>query len=112
MKLHFITIGTPKLDYAKLGWEEYIKRLKHYHQLRVTHLADKHNDATHLLEAAGTSFKIVLVIKGNELSSEQLASFLDKHAGQGRELSFLIGGPEGLPTAIMNKPIISGVLAI
>ena len=100
MKLHIITIGQPKLEYAKQGWQEYWKRLQHYHDIRVTHIADKHNDAAHLLEAAGNSYKIALEIKGNQFTSEELASFLDKRAFDGREIALLIGGPDGLPEEV------------
>lgn len=100
MKLHIITIGQPKLDYARRGWEEYWARLKHYYDLRVTHIADKHNDAAHLLEAAGNSYKIALEIEGQQFSSPELAAFLEKRAFDGREASFLIGGPDGLPPEV------------
>lgn len=102
MKLHIITVGNPKLTYAKEGWEEYWNRLKHYHQLRVTHLADKHNDAVHLLAAADAAYKITLVIEGKELSSPDLATFLDKRALEGREVCFIIGGPDGLPPEVIK----------
>lgn len=100
MKMHIITIGEPKLDYAKQGWAEYWQRLKHYHDIRVTHIADKHNDPAHILEAAGSSFKIALEIAGTQLSSPELAAYLEKRALGGREVSFLIGGPDGLPQAV------------
>lgn len=100
MKLHIITIGQPKLLYARQGWEEYFGRLKHYHDLRVTHIADKHNDTAHILEAAGSSYKIALEIDGQQLSSPELAQFLEKRALDGREISFLIGGPDGLPAEV------------
>ncbi|MDB5169463.1 MAG: hypothetical protein JWO41_819 [Candidatus Saccharibacteria bacterium] len=103
MKLHLITIGSPKLAYAKTGWEEYVGRLKHFHQVRVTHLQDKHDDATHLLEAAGNSYKVALVIEATQLSSPELANFLDKRAQEGREVSFIIGGPEGLPPEVCSN---------
>lgn len=102
MKLHIITIGQPKLDYAKQGWQEYFNRLKHYHDLRVTHIADKHNDEAHILEAAGTSYKIALEIKGKQFCSPELAQFLQKRALDGREVSLLIGGPDGLPQAVRD----------
>lgn len=100
MKLHIITVGQPKLDYAKRGWEEYWGRLQHYHELRVTHIPDKHNDAAHLLEAAGKSYKIALEIAGKEFNSPELAAFLQKRALDAREVSLLIGGPDGLPPAV------------
>lgn len=103
MKIHIITIGQPKLDYAQKGWEEYWQRLKHYHSLRVTHVADKHNDAGHILEAAGSSYKIVLEIEGTQFSSPELAQFLEKRALEGREVSFIIGGPDGLPSEVRSQ---------
>lgn len=101
MKLHVITIGQPKLAYAKEGWDEYWNRLKHYHQLRVTHIPDKQNDAGHILAAAGSAYKIALAIPGREFSSPQLAEWLDKRAQDGREISFIIGGPDGLPAEVL-----------
>jgi 23S rRNA (pseudouridine1915-N3)-methyltransferase len=101
MKLHIITVGQPKLDYARAGWEEYWNRLKHYHQLRVRHVADKQNDANHILAAAGNAYKVALVIEGQQLSSPELAAFLDKRALEGREVCFIIGGPDGLPSAVL-----------
>jgi 23S rRNA (pseudouridine1915-N3)-methyltransferase len=103
MKLHIITIGQPKLRYAKQGWEEYWQRLKHYHQLKATHIADKQNDAEHILKAAGNSYKVALVIEGEQLSSPQLAEFLEKRAPEGREVSFIIGGPDGLPQEVIDQ---------
>lgn len=102
MKLHIITVGQPKLQYAQEGWAEYWKRLKHYHQLRVTHIPDKQNDAEHILAAAGNSYKVALVIEGEQQTSQQLAKFLDKRALEGREVSFIIGGPDGLPDKVIQ----------
>lgn len=102
MKLHVITVGKPKLEYARLGWEEYYARLGHYHQLRATHLSDKYNDAAHLLAASEKSYRVALVKEGTQLSSEALANFLEKRALQGQEVSLLIGGPEGLPDEVLD----------
>ncbi|MDQ5886614.1 MAG: rRNA (pseudouridine1915-N3)-methyltransferase [Patescibacteria group bacterium] len=102
MKLHIVTIGSPKLAYAKLGWDEYLSRLKHYHSVRVTHIADRQNDAVHILEAASKAYKVALVIDGPELSSPELAGFLDKKALDGNEVCFIIGGPDGLTDEVIN----------
>jgi 23S rRNA (pseudouridine1915-N3)-methyltransferase len=101
MKIHIITVGSPKLAYAKLGWEEYCKRLSHYHQLRVTHIADKHNDASHIQAAIGSSYSVGLVITGTEFTSPDLALFIERRARDGREISFIIGGPDGIPAEII-----------
>lgn len=101
--MHLITIGKPKLEYAKLGFAEYLKRLRYYHEVKVTHIPDKHNDASHILEAAGNSYKVGLAIEGQGMSSPELAEFLEKQALGGKEVSFLIGGPDGLPDEIVEQ---------
>lgn len=102
MKLHLITIGQPKLDYAKLGFAEYLKRLRHYHQVGVTHLPDRRNNTEHILGAAGNSYKIGLIIDGQQFSSLELAAFLEKRSLDSKELGFIIGGPDGLPPEVIS----------
>ncbi|MDL2342378.1 MAG: 23S rRNA (pseudouridine(1915)-N(3))-methyltransferase RlmH [Patescibacteria group bacterium] len=101
MKLHIVTVGAPKLTYAKAGWEEYLGRLQHYHQLRVSHVADKNNDSEHLLAAAKGSYLVILMIDGPQFSSHQLADFLQRRAQTGQEVCFMIGGPDGLPDEVI-----------
>lgn len=103
MKLHVITVGEPKLAYARAGWDEYLARLKRYHMVRVTHAADKRaQDAAYLLQAAGSAYKIALAVEGEQLNSPQLAEFLERRALAGSELCFLVGGPEGLPQTVIG----------
>lgn len=100
MKLHIITVGQPKLAYARAGWDEYISRLKHYHTVRVAHIADKYNDVEHILQAAGHSYKVALAIDAKQLSSPELARFIERRNQEGREVAWLIGGPDGLPSGV------------
>jgi 23S rRNA (pseudouridine1915-N3)-methyltransferase len=103
MKLHLLTVGEPKLAYAKAGWEEYRKRLGRFHAVRVTHLNDKYAyDGDRILQAAGSAYLVGLIIDGRQFSSPQLAAFLEQKAQEGREVCFLIGGPEGLPEAVQR----------
>lgn len=104
MKIHIITIGKPKLAYAKTGWDEYILRLRHYHTVRVTHLADKFiNDTTKILEACGNGFTVSLVIDGKEFTSESLANLLRDKELESREVVFIIGGSTGLPEQVIER---------
>jgi len=101
MKLHIITVGKPKLIYAKIGWEEYLGRLQRFHTVRVTHLADRYaNDSSKIIDTADSSYKVGLVIEGEQFTSRQLATFLEKRAVEAREVCFIIGGPDGLPTEV------------
>lgn len=104
MKLHIVTIGRPKLPFAQSGWEEYIKRLGRFHQVKVSHLADRFaNDSAAMLQAASKAYLVALVIEGEQTSSEALAKFLEERANDGKELCFVIGGPEGLPAAVIER---------
>lgn len=105
MKLHILTIGTPKLAYAKVGFAEYTSRIDRLHQLRVTHLADKFSDDTDkLLQTAGNAYLVGLVIDGGQqFSSHELASFLQKRELEAREVCCIIGGPDGLPQSVRDK---------
>lgn len=104
MKIHLVTIGKPKLDYAKSGWSEYLVRLQHQHTVRVTQLADKFAyDASRILEASNGTYRVALVIEGQQFSSETLAEFLRTRELESREVSFIIGGPEGLPKEVIEK---------
>jgi 23S rRNA (pseudouridine1915-N3)-methyltransferase len=103
VKIHIITIGSPKLEYAKLGWQEYLRRLKHFHAVEVTHIPDRKNESKYLLEAAGRAYKVALSIDGTQLSSPELASFLEGHMMENKEIAFLIGGPDGLQKEVLEK---------
>ena len=102
MKIHIVTVGAPKLDYAKAGWDEYTGRLKHYHQLSVSHIPDKHNTADHLLALTKGNYVVVLTVDGPQFTSHELAKFLDQRAQLGPEVCFMIGGPDGLPSAVIK----------
>jgi 23S rRNA (pseudouridine1915-N3)-methyltransferase len=101
MKLHIVTVGKPKLGYARAGWDEYLGRLGRYHQVRVTHLADKYaDDSQKLIDTTGDSYRVGLIIEGKQLTSRQLATFLNTRAVEAKEVCFIIGGPDGLPSTV------------
>lgn len=102
MKLHIVTVGQPKLAYAQAGWKEYLHRLQRFHQVRTTHIADKHADASHMIAATAGSYRVALDLAGKQFTSLGLARFLEIRAGEGREVSFIIGGPTGLPKELLE----------
>jgi 23S rRNA (pseudouridine1915-N3)-methyltransferase len=104
MKLHIITVGKPKLPYAVTGWDDYLSRLKRLHSVRVTQLADKYaNDVLKFREVTNGSYVVALEIEGRDFHSQQLADFLRTRELEAREVSLLIGGPDGLPPAIREN---------
>ena len=75
MKLHIVTVGEPKLAYARAGWQEYLKRLQHYHQVRITHIANKWAyDTPHLLAAADVPASIAFAFLDGDFYESILTS--------------------------------------
>lgn len=104
MKLHIVTVGKPKLAYAVAGWDEYLGRLQRLHTVRVTQLGDKYAyDSNKFREVTAGSYSVAMEIGGKNLSSHQLADFLTVRELDAREVSFIIGGPDGLPADIRQE---------
>ncbi len=103
MKLRIVTIGKPKLVYAKFGFDEYLTRLQRLHDVTVTHIPDRQNDAKTILETTKDTARVALVIDAKQFSSHELATFLQKRELEAKEVSFLIGGPDGLPAEVIKK---------
>ncbi|HSX30839.1 MAG TPA: 23S rRNA (pseudouridine(1915)-N(3))-methyltransferase RlmH [Candidatus Saccharimonadales bacterium] len=98
MRIHLVTIGKPKLAYAQAGWTEYLVRLQRLHTVRITQLADKYaDDLAKIRETTAGTYVVALEIGGDMLDSHQLADFLRNRELEAREVSFVIGGPNGLP---------------
>ena len=90
-----LTIGEPKLPFAKIGFAEYIKRLGGYHKISVTHLSDTTSDEK-VVQLIGHAYCVVLDEHGKEFTSRELAQFLNEKSVHGvGEMIFVIGGPDG-----------------
>lgn len=103
MSLQIITIGKPKLKYAKEGWNEYFDRLRHYHKLQAIHVPDKHNDSEYILNASKSSFRVALDVNGTQLNSADMSKWLSNQILKEKKISFIIGGPDGLSKEVLAK---------
>jgi 23S rRNA (pseudouridine1915-N3)-methyltransferase len=109
MQINLIGIGNKMPSWVNEGYHEYQKRLTQEVQLNlieiplntrgknadIPRLIDKEGDK--MLQAIPAHSHIVnLEIKGKPWSTEQLAERLDNWKSLGKQVSILIGGPEGL----------------
>ena len=87
MKLQLLFIGKPRSREANLLAQEYAGRIKHYCKFEMVQLKDEKAAA-----AYSRVLKVVLDPSGEQMTSRELAVFLEKTT---RETAFFVGGAEG-----------------
>lgn len=109
MRIHLITVGTPKLEYAKIGCQMYSTRLERFHKVRFTRVKDSRKsgeaamleEGASILEAVGKAYVLALDPRGRQLATPELAQKLELLGVDGHgELAFCIGGDEGLSDSV------------
>ena len=108
MKARLIAVGERAPDWVATGFAEYQKRLSHWLPLELVEVAPglrgKGRDAARAMSDEGArvlaavprgACVVCLDGRGKAWSSEQLGQRLEHWRQQGRDLAFLIGGPEG-----------------
>jgi len=108
VKAVLIAVGERAPDWVASGFSEYQKRLSHWLPLSLLEVAPgmrgKGRDAARAMSEEGArvlaalpkqAHVICLDGRGKPQSSEQLARRLEAWRQGGRDLAFLIGGPEG-----------------
>ncbi len=116
MKARLIAVGEHAPGWVAQGFGEYQKRLSHWLPLELVEVAPgvrgKGRDTARAIADEGarvldTLPKNALVValdgRGRMHSSEQLAVRLEHWRGQGRDLAFLIGGPEGHAADVLAR---------
>jgi 23S rRNA (pseudouridine1915-N3)-methyltransferase len=113
MATHLLAIGRKMPAWVQAGFDEYQKRLPAHLKFRLKELelsnqgsADARKaDECERLSAAqpNGSFRIALDARGITLSTESLAEKLNTWLQLGRDLVFVIGGPEGLTDAYVKQ---------
>jgi 23S rRNA (pseudouridine1915-N3)-methyltransferase len=109
MRLIVVAAGTKLPDWVNAGVEDYAGRFTRDYKLELKEIA--------LGQRAGSSspanaiakegekmlaaipqgaYVVTMQVGGKNISSEQLAQFLQARARDGRDVVFCIGGPEGL----------------
>ncbi|KFN49653.1 23S rRNA (pseudouridine(1915)-N(3))-methyltransferase RlmH [Arenimonas composti] len=115
MKAKLIAVGEKAPGWVAEGFAEYQKRLSHWLPLELVEVTPgqrgKGRDAARATADEGARVlsalpKHALVValdgRGAAWSSEKLATRLEHWRQQGRDLAFLIGGPEGHAADVLS----------
>jgi 23S rRNA (pseudouridine1915-N3)-methyltransferase len=116
MKCRLIAAGTRLPAWINSGFQDYQKRLRtplvlELHEVAVAtrhagedpHKAVQREGADMLSLLGKEDYVVALEIAAKSMSTEQLSLWLQERMREGRTLSLLIGGPDGLSTACRER---------
>lgn len=116
MKLTLLAVGTKMPAWVTDGYQEYAKRLPKECQLILKEITPakrgKSGHSQHWMEEEGerilaaipTNHHVVaLDVKGKPWSTEQLSQQVESWLSDGRDVSLLVGGPDGLDPRCLQR---------
>jgi 23S rRNA (pseudouridine1915-N3)-methyltransferase len=93
-------------EWVTQAYEEYTRRLRSSMRVDLEELnvgKSKADEEKRLLERIGDDYLVTLDERGKSLTTVELAKWLAQRQQDGRNLSFVIGGPDGLGPEILEK---------
>lgn len=104
--IKIICVGKLKEKYLTDGVNDYLTRVRKYHKVDLIELPDSNieNEGTEILKhITSKEYLISLAIEGTQLSSPELAEKLDKIFISNSNITFVIGGSNGIRKDILEK---------
>ena len=111
--IKIIAVGKIKEQYLKEAIEEYKKRLSKYTKVEIIEVASSNldlKDKNLMIEAKKIEplltvkdYIVVLDINGKQMTSKEMASMIDTVFQKYSNITFVIGGSEGLSDEIKKK---------
>ena len=104
--IKIICVGKLKETYLKDGVNDYLKRINKYHKIEIIEINDSNIDnEAHEIEKhiSSKEYLIAMCIEGEEISSVELANKLDKTFITNSNITFIIGGSDGIKHTIKEK---------
>ncbi len=115
MKIYVVASGGRVPDWVNIAYENYAKRFPRECRLELIEVAGKKRTKTsdlarvRELEASALSRavpkhceRVALDRGGRQFSTLELAGQLRSWLGQGSDVAFVIGGPDGLPRSLLE----------
>jgi 23S rRNA (pseudouridine1915-N3)-methyltransferase len=87
------------------AYEDYTRRLRSHLRIDLDELEvkNKADEEKRLMERVGDDYLVALDERGKSLTTLELAKWLGQRQQDGRNLSFVVGGPDGLGPEILKK---------
>jgi len=115
VRLQLISVGSKEPGWVSVALQDYVKRLPADWALTIREIplarrrknssitAAKDDEAKRLLKCfQGNDYVIALDARGKQYDSKEFSAKLAKLRGEKFDISFLVGGPDGLSQAILD----------
>ena len=106
MRVRIVAVGTRMPDWVAQAYEDYTRRLRSSMRVDLDELPvgkSKTEEEKRFLERVGDDYVVALDEHGKSLTTVELAKWLAQRQQDGRNLSFVIGGPDGLGPEILKR---------
>jgi 23S rRNA (pseudouridine1915-N3)-methyltransferase len=106
MRVRILAVGTRMPEWVTAAYEEYTRRLRSAMRIDLEELPvgrAKGDEEKRILERLADDYVVALDERGKSLTTLQLAKWLGERQQDGRHLTFVIGGPDGLGPGILVK---------
>lgn len=104
--IKIICVGKLKENYLKEAIKDYIKRISKYQKIEINEIKDSNilNEETEILKYLNNKDYIIsLCIEGENITSIELANKIDKEFINYPNITFIIGGSDGLGEKIKER---------
>jgi 23S rRNA (pseudouridine1915-N3)-methyltransferase len=106
VRVRIVAVGTRMPEWVATAYEEYTRRLRSSMRVDLEELPvgkNKIQEEKRLLDRVGDDYVVALDEHGKSLTTLALARWLGERKQEGRNLAFVIGGPDGLGPEILEK---------
>jgi 23S rRNA (pseudouridine1915-N3)-methyltransferase len=116
MRLVIVAVGTRMPGWVDAGFADYAKRMPRELRVELIEVRPEPRDRGKPVDAllaaearrmeacvAPLACRVALDERGREFSTSALAQWLRERSGDGRDIAFLIGGPDGLAGEVKER---------
>jgi len=106
VRVRILAVGTRMPEWVTTAYEDYTRRMRKDMRIDLEEIPvgrAKADEEKRLLDRIGDDYLVALDERGKSLTTLQLARWLAERQQDGRDLTFVIGGPDGLGPALLVK---------
>ena len=109
IRINVVCVGKIKEKYIKEGINEFLKRLSKYIKLKIIELAEEDDNKgienainseteriINVISKKNYSYNVLLDLRGEMLTSEEMAEKIERISMTSSEINFIIGGSNGV----------------